>query len=288
MDRSDNVAKWLGGVLAGLLLCFGLQALLYHGLHLGTGKTESNYFSTMSRFQAACPPGADLAVAGSSISGRLPGREAGNPKVSNLGSDGGSPIDGMKLVQEGLVGRPEWLVVETNTLFNGAGYAEKPAVIGARGIWFAAGGRFPLIAAGARPSGMFYGLLLNRKWRGSGEPFVITKLPADVDASPPAFEYLEVESQRLKELVGRLRYIRNSGVKVLLVNLPAGQLSPRDQQRMEAAVATISTELKLPYLDLAGQIPRESLVFTDSVHLGPSSAARVLDTLQSACRKLDL
>ena len=287
MNQPNSTMRLLTGIAVAMIFCFCIQGVAYFFLHWGTGKTESNYFSTISRFQGAVAPGAEIAVAGSSITGRLPGREVGNTLVANLGSDGGSPQDGILLMTEGFLARPEWLVVETNTLFNGVGYGDTPAVGGARDPWFAIGGRFPLLGASARPSGMLYARLLSRSWKGPGEPFPLGKSPEIVN-EVRSFDFTPKERERLEALVRKMGELRRSGVKILLAKYPAGEMKPRDQERMDATIARISSELRLPYIDLAGQIPRDSLEFTDSVHLGPASASRLLDTLLAVCRDLDI
>ena len=289
MSLLNGTWRLLTGALVSLSGCLGLQAIAFYLLNFGTGKSESNYFSTISRFQGAVAPGAEIAVAGSSIAGRFPGREVGNTAVANLGSDGGSPLDGIMLMSEGVVGRPRWLVVETNTLFNGVGYPDTPAVKGAHGTWFDVGGRIPLVGASARPSAMLYARLLARQWNGPGEPFPLSQSPGMVAAPPPSqsFEFTRGEAERLENLLQMLHSLRQSGVRILLVNYPAGKAPPRSQACVKAAVARISSELQVPFLDLEAQIPRDSLVFSDSVHLGADSASRVVDTLRAVCRALD-
>ena len=55
----------------------------------------------------------------------------------------------------------------------------------------------------------------------------------------------------------------------------------RDSNKIhkEATLGVLSKRLHVIYLDLGRQIPRNALQFTDSVHLGPESAARVLATI---------
>lgn len=288
MNPPNGLLKFLTGSIAAALGCFALQAFAYFVLHGGAGKTESNYFSTLGRFQGSCAPGAEIACSGSSISGRLPGRESGNRSVANLGSDGGSPYDGLKLIAEGVVSPPKWLVLETNTLFNGIGYPEVPAVKSARGFWFAFGGRLPLLGAAARPSGMLYARLLRRNWNGDTEPFELKVRPQLVQSRDPVkFDFTSEEMERVKSLEAALSTVRNSGVRILLARYPAGEMKPREIERMNATIALLSAAVDAPYLDLEAAIPRESLVFTDPVHLGPASAARVLETLRAACRSLE-
>jgi hypothetical protein len=275
-------------VALATLGCFGGQAVAFFGFQSGASKTESNYFSTMSRFQKAVAPGAEVAVVGSSISGRLPGREAGNSEVANLGSDGGSPLDGLTMLEERLVATPRWVVLEMNTVFSNVGFAETPAVAGTRGPWFKIGGRVPLLGAAARPSGMLYDGLLRRKRETHATAFPLQNVPSAVAASPLELQTLsEVKQQRLMQLGRSVLAAKKSGAKVLLVRYPAGPLTPLQREEMDTAIAWLHRETHSPYLDLQSQIPDSALTFTDSVHLGPKSAADLLATLCEAIRKLE-
>ena len=88
--------------------------------------------------------------------------------------------------------------------------------------------------------------------------------------------------ERLRSLEVGLKELKHRGVRLLFVNYPAGQMAAREQNLMLTAVRHLSLETGSDFLDLADQIDRAELTFTDSVHLGPESAARILKTLQLA------
>lgn len=288
MVRLHEISKLCIGIVLGFLVCLGIQAIAYFGCHGGSAKTESNYFSTISRFQGAVAPGAEIALVGSSISGRLPGRESGNDDVANLGSDGGTSLDGLTLLEEGLVGNPNWILLETNTLFSSGRIVEMPAVSGSRGLWFRMGGAMPLLGASARPTGMIYGKLLGRNWRGSEKPFSLQHIPSAIPETTLRNEDLTTqEKERIDRLGTSLLRARKSGTRILMVRYPAGILKPKQVDEMNAVIALLHQQTGAPYLDLDSQIPRSEMVFTDSVHLGSESAARVLATLRWAINQLE-
>ncbi len=287
MAQEPSTSRFTLALLLSLTGCFGVQALAFFGLNLATGKTESNYYSTLSRFQGAIAPGAEIALSGSSISGRLPGREFGNPDVANLGSDGGSPLDGLTLLSEGVVGRPKWLVVEINTAFNSLGFADTPAVEGSRGPCFKIGGKVPLLGASSRPTGMLYGYLLGRRWKGVAEPFALKEVPSPLPPSPlQQAQLTDLQKERIQLLTDCILKARQNGVRVLLARYPAGPMKQRQIDEIQTVAARIHEKTGVPFLDLESQIPRAQLTFTDSVHLGPESAARILATLRNACVQL--
>lgn len=281
-ENSTSAARFLGRILVMLGLLFSLQGLVYYGLNGRSSKSESNYFSSLSRFQAAASHHPEFVLVGSSITGRLPGAEVGREGVANLGSDGGSAFDGMSLLANGIVERPRWLVVETNTLFGGLGQRQSLIVRGAGGHWFGIGARLPLLGASARPSGMLYSRLLRRSVVLDGEPFEVTlsTVPHCDHVFSPA------ENERLDAYARILEDLRRRGVGIVLVRYPSGFVDPAENARLEAAVSNLSTRVPFHFLDLSGQVPRDQLEFTDSVHLAPASAARIMDTIAAACRRI--
>ncbi len=288
MSSLNGIQRFLTGALVSFAGCVGLQATAFFLLHFGSGKSESNYFSTISRFQGAVAPGAEIAVVGSSISGRLPGRESGNKEVANLGSDGGSPLDGLSLLNEGLAGKPRWLVLEINTVFSSVGFAETPAVAGSRGPWFKIGGALPLLGASARPTGMLYGRLLGRKWEGVPAPFHLQHVPSPIPGPPLRGDTLTaLEKDRIRRLGEGLIRAKNSGTRILLVRYPAGPMWQTQVNQINTTVSLLHHQTGAFYLDLNSEIPRSEMVFTDNVHLGPESAARILATIRDACRQLE-
>ncbi len=280
MNNSDtSLSPFLRGMFGSLAVCFAVQALLYHGLNWGTGKSESNYFSTMSRFQTAASPPAKIALAGSSITGRLPGREAGNRSIANLGSDGGSALDGMRLMAMGEIDTSQWLVIEANTLFVGAGFGDTLIIKGAQGPWFDVGARQPLLGASARPSGMLYAQLLRRPKVLTGEAFAVMPdkiVPNDSDSFN---QFTVAEKKRFDDYVSTIEQLQQRGVKILIATYPASGRKERETILMKTTIAELAKRFPVICIDLEKQIPRQSLAFTDSVHLAPQSAAQVLSTI---------
>jgi hypothetical protein len=288
---SGNMRFFLG-LLMTLILCFVMQALCYYGLDCKTRKGESNYFSTRIRFQAAAREPAVIAFAGSSITGRLPGREAGNKDFSNLGSDGGPALDGINMLVNGKIPLPEWLVIETNTLFGGVGYSDSIISRNSDNLWFKVGVRYPLLGAAARPSSMLYNRLLYRTPRPSSNLFPL-ELSADEyyldETRYASLDGLTMdERKRLEDYRKALFHLRQKGVKLVLVKYPAAHMSERESNVEKTIVSIISNEFNISYLNLVQQIPRNRLQFTDGVHLAPESAAEVMISVVDCIKKQNL
>jgi hypothetical protein len=279
-----TMLRFLLGVAVALLLCFGLQAVCYYGLGWKTGKGDSNYFSTMGRFQAAAQAPAEIAFAGSSISGRIPGREIGNDNIANLGCDGSGALDGIAVMANGLVPSPRWLVVETNTLFAANNPSESLVVRGCGRPGFVLGSEFPLLGASARPAAMIYSFLSRRGnvMRADAYPVDVTPIAVLDFDSPSEHERLLMENYSK-----HLEMIADRGVKILLAHVPAGIRQERDQKLELWGASVLCRNHGYPFVDLEKQIGRDRLTFTDGVHLDPQSAASILTTISELCRRLD-
>ncbi|BCU76920.1 hypothetical protein [Luteolibacter sp. LG18] len=266
------------GVVAGLVLCFALQGLVAFGLGWKATKTESNYFSSLIRFQAAASGPAELTVVGSSITGRLPGREMGNPDVANLGTDGGSSADGLRLLCDGRMRTGKWVILETNTFLRVVLDPPSTMLDSVGGAAFRAGAGVPALGYSARPTGMLYGKLLNRK-AGGGE---VQVFPLAADAAPVAEAPVAgQEATRYAGLVDMIGQLQAKGCRVLLVEYPSEPMAPEVRAMTDRGVAYVTARTRVPFLDLARQIPRDRLTFTDTVHLSPGSARDVLESLRN-------
>lgn len=287
MKQVSSVNRLILGISYALLLCFGLQALVIYGLGWKAGKGESNYFSTLSRFQAAAGSPAKIALTGSSITGRLPGREIGNMDIANLGSDGGPALDGIRMLVTGHIPLPQWLVVETNTLYGGVGYEQSLMARNAESPWFMIGARMPLLGASARPTSILYNALLRRPKILCGEPFEMDAPVSTTAEETTSIQLTAGENERLDAYLEGLRLLHASGVKILLIRYPAGDIAERDVLLEEKTIATLSKTVKLHYVNMQNSIPRSQLEFTDAVHLERKSAARLLETLRWYCKSLE-
>lgn len=268
----------LAGLVAGLALCFAVQGFLAFTLDWKTSKTESNYYSSLIRFQAAAGEPAALTVAGSSITGRLPGREMGNKEVANLGTDGGSAADGLGLLCEGRVKAGKWVIVETNSFERVVLDPPSTMLKAVGGPMFRAGAQVPSLAYSSRPTGLLYGRLLNRKY--GGEQMHLHALKADEPPVAPA-PLPGQEARRFSELAARIEQLQKQGSRVLLVEYPSADMSPDTRAMTNRGIAYVAARTKIPFLDLAKQIPRDQLSFTDAVHLAPDSARDVLESIRN-------
>ncbi len=284
MNSKLTMLRFLLGVAVALLLCFGLQAVFYYVLDGRTGKGESNYFSTMSRFQAAAQSPAVIAFAGSSITGRIPGREIGNDAIANLGCDGAGALDGIAVMAQGLIPQSRWLVVETNTLFVANEPSDSLIVRGCKGLGFILGSQFPLLGASARPSAMLYSRLSQRRNAIRAESY-------EVDVTPISLVDFTSADRREVQLLSHyskyLEMIAERGVNIVLVHIPAGVRQERDEKLELWGTGILCGNHGYPFVDLEKQIGRERFKFSDGVHMEPQSAATVLSTIAKLCDRWD-
>ncbi len=275
--RTSARGRFAGGLCGGLLACLAAQALWLATLG-PAGRAESNYFSSLLRLQAAARGQNRLCVVGSSITGRLPGREVGREGVANLGIDGGSMADGLKLLNAGVMRPAPLVIVETNTLQAALEQGPSRLTATAGGLWFRAGVHVPAIGAAARPSALLYERLLRRPAAVEGEPFMLESAPKVLEPLGPRLE--AAQQERLDDIIRHCVALREQGVKLCLVEYPAGPVRPEFAAIQGPAIATISGRAGVPFVDLSEALPRGELHFTDRVHLAPDSAARILTTLE--------
>jgi hypothetical protein len=287
MSSANSIARFMIGIGIGFAVCIGLQSLAYFGFNWKTGKGESNYFSTLGRFQVAAHPAARVALAGSSISGRIPGREAGFHDIANLGADGGAAIDAITLITRGKIETPEWLIIEANTMHGGVTEGESTLVKAAQGAWFSVGGKLPLLGHTARPSAMLYAALLRRPVALTGEDFPVTPDRVGIPQNKNAFRFTDGEKKRLRQYERELGVLQGKGCKLIIATFPAGDMTEREDWLMRKSIAELVHRYPMTYLDLKQQIPRDRLLFTDSVHLAPKSATDVLATIKAAIRRIE-
>lgn len=278
-------------LIISLAAAFAVQALVVYGLGWTAVKDASNYWSSFNRLQAAMRPGAEMVVVGSSITGRLPGREAGNEAVANLGIDGASMRDGLAMLAEGIVPAAPLVAVEMNTL---QAAVEQPlSALGktAGGLWTAIGNAVPLLGAGARPTGVLYSAVMRRMRsdagrRIDGESWII---PSPCVKHGDGKNKVMGEDRRIAdELVRHIRALQDRGSSILLVSYPPGNVRPIFTERQEALVTFLSAATGAPYLDLVQALDGKPLEFTDGVHLGRDSAWEVLAATRRAAEPVSI
>lgn len=272
--------------IISLACCFALQSMALHQVGGRTAKSESNFFSSIARIQSGtAEPVTEVFLVGSSLTGRFPSRSEEFPQVSNLGCDGGSSAVVMRAMDEGILPVPKVLVIEGNTLYREQGGGE--GLLGGvmRSPWFSVGRRVPNLSATARPAAFAYSLLLERKV-GSAEGG--EKKPLTVDAVPmvptEALEPLPEKAQAVvAEMAGIMARLQAKGCKMIIVQLPPGADAAALYTRIPYALSKASG---VPILDLAKDLPKGAVRYTDGVHMAPASAAGALRSIMTAVESL--
>lgn len=269
-------------LLLALALCFAAQSRALRAVGGRTAKSESNFFSSLGRIQAGARGEAEFMFLGSSITGRLPDRAQGVAGAANMGCDGGSAVDALRAIDEGILPSVPNLVIECNTLH--LALTEKATEVGAamRRRWFGVGLNFPVFAAYARPSAFFYSKLLARKIggfgvRGGDDDLGVSGRPKRVEG-PPARGLSEREEDLIHELAGILQRLDIKGSRATLVWLPPARnpVSPPPPWILELA-----RRAGVPYWDLGQDAVPGTVTLTDGVHMAPASAARTVRSLMA-------
>jgi hypothetical protein len=266
-------------LLITLATCFGLQTLALRAVGGRTAKSESNFFSSIGRIQAGATGKAEVMLLGSSITGRLPDQAQGYDGWANMGCDGGSAVDVLRAMDEGILPGAPLLVIEANTLQ--LALKEKPTEIAAamRGPWFKVGLNAPCLAAYARPAAFFYSKLLARRIGEfelqTGEDLRVTNRPEMVNKQPEA-ELTTRQLELIKEVRCILARLKAKGSKSVIVWLPParGDNSPPAPWILEMA-----RQCGIPYWDLGQQAAPGTVTLTDGVHMAAPSAARTMVSL---------
>jgi hypothetical protein len=268
-------------IILTLAACFGAQALALRAMGGRTTKSESNYFSSVGRIQAAASEEAAVLLLGSSITGRLPDRANGFAGFANMGCDGGSAVDALRAIDAGLLPVAPVLVVETNTLHLALAGGSSEVGRAMRSPWFQVGTQAPLLSAYARPSAFAYSALLARKIGGFGDPEAGPDLGVSsgpVRLAPPAAD-LDLSRGKVlaEELVPLLQRLRAKGCRIVFVDLPpAGPARTAPEPWLHAIIASSGTE----WWNLGGQIDPAAVVLTDGVHMDAPSAGATVRSLE--------
>lgn len=277
--------RYLFCLVMTVVICFGVQAVALRAVGGRTAKSESNYFSSLGRIQAGARGEPEVMLLGSSITGRLPDRVNGFEGFANMGCDGGSAVDVLRAIDEGILPAAPWLVVEANTLqlaLDGRGSEVGGAM---RAPWFDVGLKAPLLSAYARPAAFFYSRLL--AGRIGGFPTDDTEGTLGVSSLPevptmPALHMAGPERILIEELSAIFRRLETKGSKVVIAWLPPA----RQSEEPPAWILELAARSGVPYWDLGQQAAPGTVALTDGVHMASPSAARTVRTLDAALQVL--
>lgn len=273
---------YLLALIVALAACFGAQTLVIRQTGGRTTKSESNYFSSIARLQSGVRGEPRVMFLGSSITGRLPDRSRGVEGVANLGCDGGSAMETLRAMEEGIIPRAPYIIVEGNMLYRALDPKEGQASPSAamRERWFRTGVAVPNLSAAGRPSSIAYTLLMERKLGASGSagigPFPVTTQPTLTPHQQPTSP---AEDALLEEAAGILRKLQAAGSRIAIIMFPPGADADSPGRRLPEELAR---RAGLPFWDLANAVPPGMVKFTDGVHMDPASATAALRTIFKA------
>jgi hypothetical protein len=268
-----------------LAACFGVQALALRAAGGRTTKSESNYFSSLGRIQAGTVGKAQVMLLGSSITGRLPDRSQGFDGFANMGCDGGSAVDALRAMDQGLLPMAPVLVIEANTVHLALKRDPSEVGLAMESPWFQAGMRVPAVSAYARPSAFAYSRLLARKIGGFGDPAAAEDL--QVPSRPARFTFSTAEplatDERalIDELLPLLHRLQQRGCRTVFVWLPPGRPSGSP---VPPWLATLVADSNSEWWDLGTEADPSLIVLTDHVHMSAPSAGRTMRTLVKGLR----
>jgi hypothetical protein len=274
---TGNPLNYLLTFGCGLAVCFGLQTAFLRHSHGRSVKSESNFFSTIARLQAATRDSPQVLLLGSSMTGRLPDRSRGFPGVANMGCDGGSAVETLQAIDRGDLPAAPLIIVEGNTLQHGFEMTSSQVADAATTWSFREGARFPALGASGRPSALIYSTLMERKLGGPSGPGLEPLHPVTrpgLPDSPPQAEPFPDRSHisALAAIAGRLK---EKGSRLVVVMLPTGAVSPGSL----LVAQEFARQAAVPFWDLGGGIAKDDVQLSDDVHMTPASAAATMKTL---------
>lgn len=260
-----------------LALCFTAQSFALRTVGGRTTKSESNFFSSLGRIQAGARDMPDMMILGSSITGRLPDRAQGFSGTANMGCDGGSAVDVLRAMDEGILPAAPTLIIEANTLHLALEEKSTEIAHAMRAPWFKAGLRVPALSAYARPAAFLYSKLLVRRIgtfsaAGFESDLGVESRPSEVMVSPHV-GITPREEKLIDEVAAILKRLQARGSRAVIVWLPPAR---SDGSEAPPWVLKLAHRSKTPWWDLAQDAETGTVSLTDGVHMDSASAARTL------------
>jgi len=269
--------------------CFSLQHLALQKSGGRFTKCESNFFSSVGRIQAGAAAQTKIMALGSSITGRLPDWALGYSDLANMGADGGSAVDTLRAMHQGILPAPKWLIIEANTLTLALKAQPSEVFHAMHGNWFDVGLRFPLLSSYARPSGYFYSKLLAKKIGSAPRSLADEGFkPSESPTSPQNIQTVSLtdpnELKLAEELATILRKLNAQGTKSLIVWLPRGR---GDHNPPPNWILHTAKSGNAYWWDYASTFPAENVHYSDPTHMDAASATRTTGDLLRAVERLD-
>lgn len=262
-----------------LSVCFFGQSSALRAVGGRTIKSESNFFSSVGRIQAAAHGECELMVLGSSIAGRLPDRAQGFAGTANMGCDGGSAVDALRAMDEGILPTAPILIVEANTLGLALNAESTEIAAAMRRPWFKVGLKVPALAAYSRPAAFFYSKLLARRtgsFKQAGDDDLGVSSRPVMIAGSTGEALTARQRQLIQEVSGILGRLRAKGSEAKFVWLPPARANA---SAAPSWILELARQSAVPYWDLGQDVLPGTVILTDGVHMDSSSGARTMASL---------
>jgi hypothetical protein len=267
--------RYLIGFVVILAACLGLQSILLRASGGKTLKSESNYFSSIARIQTETQGSPRIMLLGSSMTGRLGDRAQRVDGVGNLGCDGGSAVITLRAMDRGQLPTAPLLIIEANSLafeLHGQGKEIGQAI---DSQWFEIGIRTPNLGATARPTAFAYSWLMAHTAGGApnaaNDDLPLESKPEILDSGfQPALT--PQAAALVSEVAGIFDRLRKKGSGILVVMLPPGV-------KDDSLAKAIAAKSGVRWWDLNAGLPKDTVGFSDGLHLDAPSAQKVMLTL---------
>ncbi len=254
-------------------------------------KEHSNYFSSLSRIETAMNVvTADIAICGSSLSGRLPASE----NIINLGVDGGSAGQSLNILKNGKFSKPNIICIEANSLYSDTLEQEDKIVDVVNSITFNWRRGVTLFQSHNRPTGLFYKVIRSKFMPNNQRPSGNNEVKnIEIGIPSEGFSVVEnvdwVKKSSFNKCVQQLRHIKNNGVETLvIVWIPNGVGSGDRKESLKNYAKAVAGETRAYFIDLEGLETNGSIQYSDGVHLSPSSAEYTQECLLNSIKAITL
>jgi hypothetical protein len=265
--------KFFRNFLLSFLALGVLHSLSVRGQWLPYQKGASNFFSSCARAQAGLGSDAPIALLGSSIAGRIPGVESGNPLIANFGADGNTFQQGLRWIK--LKEKPYAMIIIETNMIHGISSEHRLDSIP---FWQKMGIAIPEVAAYARPSARIYSMLRNKNDHFDANKSLIPLPQWSKQHGLDLVNYTATSEQ--KNLFGLLMNWKKQGSKIVFVEFPSGERSKNSYPERKPWISWLSQNLDAPFYDFSSPIYQKSFRLSDGVHLDQKSARNFARTIE--------
>jgi hypothetical protein len=252
--------------LITIMLIFTVHALMIQNHLVHYRKGESNFFSSRARAQEAFCSTANIALLGSSISGRIPGHVNGAGELANYSADGYTFAQGLKWLEMPRNRHYHTVIIESNTI-DGAEFGDSLKLAS----WEILGARVKPLSASARPSSIIYSALISSSDTSvGGKNFHFINYQVEFGSSFHQRNWVALEYHH--NVLGKLSEIKKTGANIAFVEYPAGQRSLQTYSQRLPFIEWLCNNLNAKFYDCSSLEKEQHINLTDGVHMDQNGA----------------